>query len=80
MSLTVTQCEVLAFARTPWTYPGLQESAIRDRFGWSSARYFQVLNHVLNLPDADRYDPRTVRRLRDRRDAMRAQRSSRRLG
>ncbi len=36
--------EVLAFERQWWKYAGAKEQAIRDRFGLSATRYYQLLN------------------------------------
>lgn len=72
--------EVIAFERAgAWTYPAIKESIVRERFDYSISRYYQVLNHALTLPAALTFDPRTVRRLLELRDARR-QLSGRRRG
>ena len=61
--LTEQEQEVLSLERLRWKYPGAKETAIRERFGWSSARYYQVLNALLDRPAAMAHDPVTVKRL-----------------
>ena len=62
-----------------WKYAGAKETAIRERFGWTAVRYFQVLDHVIDLPAALAYDAPTVNRLRRLRAGRARQRSARRL-
>lgn len=49
-------------------------------FGLSTARYYQVLNTVLELPAALAFDPMLVKRLQRIRDARTAARSARAFG
>lgn len=72
--------EILAFERQWWKYAGAKEQAIRDRFDMSSTRYYQVLNALIDRPQALQSDPLLVRRLRRLRAARQRQRSARRLG
>jgi Protein of unknown function (DUF3263) len=62
--LTERERQVLAFERQWWRRPGAKEQAIRDLFGLSSTRYYQLLNNLLDNPDALAYDPVLVKRLR----------------
>jgi len=55
---------ILAFERQWWRRPGAKERAIRDRFGLSTTRYYQLLNALLDDPGALAYDPVLVSRLR----------------
>lgn len=71
---------ILDFERTWWQEDGLKERAIRSRFGLSAARYYQLLNRLIDRPEALRYDPMLVRRLRRLRTARRRQRFARDLG
>lgn len=48
---------------------GAKEAAIRGEFGLSAARYYQVLDALLDSPAALRRDPILVRRLQRLRDA-----------
>jgi hypothetical protein len=71
---------ILDFERGWWQRPGPKERAIRTRFGLSSARYYQLLNRLIDSPEALRYDPMLVKRLRRLRVARRRQRFERDLG
>ena len=65
---------ILAFERRWWKHAGAKEQAIRDTFGLSATRYYQVLNGLLDDPLALERDPVLVGRLRRLR-ASRARRS-----
>ena len=56
--------QILAFERQWWKHAGSKEQAIRDLFGVSATRYYQMLNGLLESPAALEYDPVLVRRLR----------------
>lgn len=71
---------IFEFERQWWKYPGAKESAILDRFGMTATRYYQVLNALIDRPEALAADPMLVRRLRRLRDARARQRSPQRLG
>ncbi len=71
---------VLDFERQWWKYAGAKEQAIRDQFSMSSTRYYQVLNAIIDRPEALVHDPLLVRRLRRLRAARQRARSARRLG
>ena len=72
--------EILEFERQWWKYAGAKETAVREKFDMSSTRYYQVLNTVIDRPEALEVDPLLVRRLRRLRAARQRQRSARRLG
>lgn len=72
--------EILGFERQWWKYAGAKEQAIRDLFDMSSTRYYQVLNGLIDLPEAMVFDPMLVKRLRRLRASRQRQRSARRLG
>ena len=78
--LTSRDCEILEFERQWWKYAGAKEQAVRERFDMSSTRYYQVLNVLIDRPDALAFDPLLVRRLRRLRAARQRARSARRLG
>jgi hypothetical protein len=71
---------ILDFERDWWKLPGPKERAIRERFALSAARYHQLLNGLIDRPEALAYDPMLVRRLRRLREARRRKRYARRLG
>jgi hypothetical protein len=62
--LTERQRDMLAFERQWWRHAGSKEQAIRERFGLSATRYYQVLNALLDDPAALAFDPLVVGRLR----------------
>jgi hypothetical protein len=73
-------CAILDFEQGWWRQPGSKERAIRRRFGISAARYHQLLNRLIDEPEAMRYDPMLVRRLRRLREDRRAMRAGGRRG
>ena len=56
--------EILEFERHWWKYAGAKEQAIRDQFQMSATRYYQVLNALIDRPEALAHDPLLVKRLR----------------
>src|SRR5919112_297867 len=72
--------DVLDFERQWWKYAGAKEQAVREKFDMSSTRYYQVLNALIDRPEALAHDPLLVRRLRRLRAARQRARSARRLG
>lgn len=72
--LTDTETAVLDFERSWWKFAGAKESAIHDAFGWSPTRHYQVVNTLIDRPEALAYDPMLVRRLL----RLRAQRAANR--
>lgn len=62
--LTDRDREILAFERQWWKYPGSKETAVRQLFGLSPTRYYQVLNALIDHPAALAADPMLVKRLR----------------
>jgi len=66
--------QILAFEKRWWRQAGSKEQAIRDTFGLSATRYYQLLNTLLDNPLALAHDPVVVQRLR----RLRASRSRRR--
>jgi hypothetical protein len=72
--------EILGFERQWWQFAGAKEQAVRDKFGMSATRYYQVLNALIDSPAALAYDPLLVKRLRRLRAARQRARSARRLG
>ncbi|MET8774210.1 DUF3263 domain-containing protein [Nocardia sp. NPDC050713] len=72
--------EILAFERQWWKYAGAKEEAIRELFGMSPTRYYQVLNAVVDRQEALAVDPMLVKRLRRLRASRQKARAARRLG
>ena len=77
VSLPAREREMLAFERHWWRYAGAKEAAIRERFGMSATRYYQVLNALVDPPAALAADPLLVRLLRRVRAARQRTRTSR---
>lgn len=71
---------VLDLEHTWWTLSVPKERVVRERLGLTPARYHQLLNRALDLPEAVAYDPMLVRRLQRVRQARRQARSAQRLG
>ena len=71
---------ILDFERSWWLEGGTKQRRIRERFGISATRYQQLLMRAIDLPEALRYDPMLVRRLRRLRESRRRMRLARRLG
>ena len=78
--LSARDQEILAFERQWWKYAGAKEQAIRELFDMSATRYYQVLNALIDRPDALAADPMLVKRLRRLRSTRQRARSARRLG
>ena len=78
--LSARDAAMLDFERQWWKYAGAKEQAVREKFDMSSTRYYQVLNALIDRPEALAHDPLLVRRLRRLRATRQRQRSARRLG
>ncbi len=79
-SLSDRDRDILEFERQWWKYAGAKETAVREKFDMSATRYYQVLNALIDRPEALEADPLLVRRLRRLRATRQRQRSARRLG
>lgn len=71
MELTDRDRAILDFERSWWAEAGPKEALIREKFELSATRYYQILNELLESPEAYEYDPLVVRRLRRLRDRRR---------
>lgn len=56
--------QILEFERQWWKHPGGKENAIRELFGLTATRYYQLLDALLERPEALVADPMLVKRLR----------------
>ena len=72
--------QILEFERQWWKYAGAKEEAIKDLFSMSATRYYQVLNALVDRPEALAADPMLVKRLRRLRASRQKARAARRLG
>ncbi|MEY2699181.1 MAG: hypothetical protein RL720_1137 [Actinomycetota bacterium] len=68
---------ILDFEREWWQHPGAKEDAIRQTFGLSPARYYQVLGKLMDSEAALAYDPMLVKRLQRVREDRRSSRQKR---
>lgn len=73
--LTRRDKEMLAFERTWWKHAGAKEQEIRSKFDLSATRYYQILNALIDRPEALAHDPMGVKRLRRLRDERRRHRA-----
>ncbi|MFG3577024.1 DUF3263 domain-containing protein [Micromonospora chersina] len=62
--LTERERKILAFEQQWWKHAGAKEQAIRDTFGLSATRYYQLLNALIDQPAALAAEPVLVGRLR----------------
>ena len=63
-ALTERDRAVLALEARPWRTAGAKERAIRAELDLSATRYYQLLNALLDNPEALAADPVLVNRLR----------------
>jgi hypothetical protein len=67
--VTPQQAEILAFEKRWYTAQGSKEADIAEQFSLSPVRYYQLLNQLLDDPEAIATDPVLVKRLRRIRDS-----------
>jgi hypothetical protein len=78
--LSARDTDLLTFERQWWKFAGAKEQAIRDKFQMSATRYYQILNALIDKPEALAQDPLLVKRLRRLRATRQRNRSAKRLG
>lgn len=71
---------ILEFEKQWWSFAGIKEAEIRERFDLSAPRYYQLLNDLIDTPEALAHDPLLVKRLRRQRATRQKERSAKRLG
>ena len=76
-ALSERDMRVLAFERGTWRTPGAKEQAIAETLGITATRYYQLLNELIDQPEAAAFDPVLVKRLRARRSRRARRRSVR---
>ncbi len=74
MELTERERAILDLERSWWTESGPKEIAISGRLELSTTRYYEILNALIDRPEAESHDPMVVRRLRRMRDRRRRSR------
>lgn len=80
MGLDEREREILAFEREWFKHVGAKDAAVRERFGISATRYYQILNELIDSPAALAEDPMLVKRLQRMRASRQRLRAARRLG
>jgi hypothetical protein len=76
-ALSERDMRVLAFERSTWRSAGAKEQAIAETLDMSSTRYYQLLNELIDSPEALKFDPVLVKRLRAQRARRQRMRSPR---
>jgi Protein of unknown function (DUF3263) len=71
-TLTELEVRILEFEKNWWRYAGAKESAIKELFDLTPPAYYQLLNNLIDRPDALAAAPMLVKRLRRIREARRA--------
>jgi hypothetical protein len=66
-ALSDHEMRVLAFERSWWRQPGAKEREILEVLGMPATRYYQLLNELIDRPEAAAFDPALVARLRRQR-------------
>lgn len=74
-ALSELDMRLLAFERGTWRSAGAKEQAIAEALGISTTRYYQLLNELIDSPDALKFDPVLVKRLRAQRARRQRMRS-----
>ena len=75
--LSEREARVLAFERHWWRQPGAKEQAISEQLQLSATRYCQMLNDLIDRPEAMAADPVLVKRLRRQRARLERIRTAR---
>jgi uncharacterized protein DUF3263 len=74
-ALSERDMRLLAFERGTWRTAGAKEQAIVEVLGISATRYYQLLNELIDSPEALKFDPVLVKRLRAQRARRQRMRS-----
>jgi hypothetical protein len=60
---------ILAFEEAHWVHTGRKQNDIREQFGLSAARYYQLLHEIAASPAAVAAFPQLTKRMLERRRA-----------
>ena len=74
-TLSDLEVRILDFERQWWKYAGAKDAAIKELFNISAKQYFELLNNLIDRPDALAASPLLVKRLRRLREARIASRA-----
>lgn len=66
-ALSERDTRILSFERGTWRTAGAKEQAIAEMLGITATRYYQRLNELIDNPEALKFDPVLVKRLRAQR-------------
>lgn len=78
--LTDHEKTILELEGSWWRYPAAKDTTIRERLGFSSTRYYQLLNALLDEPAALEHAPMVVNRLRRLRQQRQRARGAKAIG
>ncbi|MFM8192519.1 MAG: DUF3263 domain-containing protein [Actinomycetota bacterium] len=73
--LSDLEVRILDFERQWWKYAGAKDAAIKELFNISAKQYYELLNNLIDRPDALAASPLLIKRLRRLREARVASRS-----
>jgi Protein of unknown function (DUF3263) len=74
--LSERDMRILAFERSWWRLAGAKERDILEVFSIPVTRYYQLLNELIDRPEAAEFDPVLVARLRRQRSRRQRMRSA----
>ena len=72
--LSDLEVRILDFERQWWKYAGAKDAAIKELFNLSAKQYYELLNNLIDRPDALAASPLLIKRLRRLREARVSQR------
>ena len=75
--LSERDMRILAFERRGWRSAGVKEQAMAEVLDMPATRYYQLLNELIDRPEAAKFDPVLVTRLRRQRSKRQRMRSAR---
>ena len=73
--LSDLEVRILDFERQWWKYAGAKDAAIKELFNLSAKQYYELLNNLIDRPDALAASPLLIKRLRRLREARVASRA-----
>ena len=73
--LSDLEVRILDFERQWWKYAGAKDAAIKELFNLSAKQYYELLNNLIDRPDALAASPLLIKRLRRLREAHVSSRS-----
>ena len=73
--LSDLEVRILDFERQWWKYAGVKDAAIKELFNLSAKQYYELLNNLIDRPDALAASPLLIKRLRRLREARVTSRS-----